>query len=163
MLLRAQAEQIAGLYETRPPQVGHPSTLSDPDKVQQFLAAISDGNYRETAAKLAGIPKSTLYNWLKLAEAGNEAAIAFSDALEKAEAYAESKAVRNTLRAGELPQFWAANMTYLERKYPEKWGRRQDDSSAPKVIVQIGIKDSDVSISTVSPQPSAMPERNLNE
>jgi len=52
--------------------------------------------------------------------------------------------------AGKQPQFWAAEMTYLERKYPDRWGRRQDDQSVPKVIVQIGIKDSDVSISTVS-------------
>lgn len=153
MLLRVQAEQIANLYSQRPTTVGHPSTLNDPDKVQQFLAAISDGNYRETACKLAGIPKSTLYNWLKLAEQGNEAAQQFSDALEKAEAQAEADLVCNVKAASKLPQFWAAGMTLLERKMPDKWGRRQDDSSAPKVIVQIGIKDSDVSISTLSPVP----------
>lgn len=151
LTLRVQAEQIADVYQTRPNQVGHPSTLSDPDKVQQLLAAISDGNYRETACKLAGIPKATFYNWLKLAENGNEAAQQFSDALEKAEAYAESSLVANVKKASELPQFWAAGMTLLERKMPDKWGRRQDDSSAPKVIVQIGIRDSDVTVSTLSP------------
>src|SRR5678810_1099704 len=150
--LRAQAELIANRYQADT-HVGAPSTLGDPEKVHVFLAAIADGNYRETAIRKAGIAKQTFYNWLKRAEAGDEAAIAFVDALEKAEADAESETVRNVRNASKLPQFWAAGMTWLERKSPDKWGRRQDDSSAPRVIVQIGIRDSDVSISTLSPVP----------
>jgi hypothetical protein len=145
-LLRVQAEQIADRY-TADVHVGAPSLLADPDTVQQFLAAVADGNYRETAARLAGISKVTFYNWLKRADAGEPAALAFVNALEKAEAAAESETVRNVRNASKLPQFWAAGMTWLERKSPDKWGRRQDDSSAPKVVVQIGIKDSDVSLS----------------
>jgi hypothetical protein len=49
-------------------------------------------------------------------------------------------------KAGELPQFWAAEMTYLERRFPEKWGRRQDSQDGPKVVVQIGVRDSDVRV-----------------
>ena len=114
---------------------------------------MTDGNYRETACKLAGISKMALKRWLDLAETGNEAAIAFRDALEKAEAAAESETVRNVRNASKLPQFWAAGMTWLERKSPEKWGRRQDDSSTPKVIVQIGARDSDVTVNVLSPVP----------
>ena len=147
MLLRVQAEQIADRYlsETR---IGAPSILADADTVQTLLAAVQDGNYRETACRLAGISKVTFYNWLKRADAGDEAAQAFVNALEKAEAEAERTLVANVTRASHSPQFWAAGMTLLERKMPEKWGRRQDDSSAPKVIVQIGIRDSDVTIKT---------------
>lgn len=146
LAIRAQAEQIADAYQ---PNGGRPSMVSDADTVQQFIAAIADGNYRETACKIAGIAKQTFYNTLKRAEAGDEAAIAFVDALEKAEARAEHEmvdCVRKAAKAG--PQFWAAGMTYLERKAPDRWGRRQDDSSAPKVIVQIGIRDSDVTVNT---------------
>jgi len=135
-VLRVQAEQIADSYQ---PNGGRPAIISNPDKVQVFLAAIADGNYRETALKLAGIAKQTYYNTLKRAEAGDEAAQAFVDAVEKAEAFAESETVRNVRNASKQPQFWAAGMTWLERKSPEKWGRRQDDSSAPKVVVQIGL------------------------
>ena len=42
-------------------------------------------------------------------------------------------------------------MTWLERKSPEKWGRRQDDSQAPKVIVQLGVTAEHVKINVVSP------------
>ncbi len=144
-----QAEQIADTYASSV-RIGAPSTLADPHTVQQFLAAIADGNYRETAARLAGISKQTFYNWLKRAEHGDEAAIAFVDALEKAEATAEAGLVANVRRASTQPQFWAAGMTLLERKSPEKWGRRQDDSSAPKVVIQFGVQQSDVKVNVIA-------------
>lgn len=72
--------------------------------------------------------------------------MAFVDAVEKAEAQAEADMVHNVRAASKLPQFWAAGMTIMERKNPDRWGRRQDDSSAPRVVVQIGAKDSDVKV-----------------
>ena len=42
--------------------------------------------------------------------------------LEKAEAAAELEAVANVKLAGQ--NSWQASMTYLERKYPDRWGRR---------------------------------------
>lgn len=141
--LRVQAEQIANSYV---PNTGRPSTFEDPDKIQRFLAYLRDGNYRDTACKASGLGTSTLYRLLKLADSGEEAATAFRDAVERAEADAESETVRNVRNASKLPQFWAAGMTYLERKSPEKWGRRTDESSAPKVIVQVGGNASDVKV-----------------
>jgi len=76
------------------------------------------------------------------------------DTREEAEADVERRAVRNTLKAGEKDAFWAANMTFLERRYPERWGRRQDDASVPKVIVQIGARDSDVQVNVITPSPT---------
>ena len=145
LTLRVQAEQIANAYLSET-HIGAPSTLGEPEKVQLLLASIADGNYRETAIKQAGIAKQTFYNWLKRAEAGDIAAKLFVDALEKAEADAECETVRNVRNASKLPQFWAAGMTWLERKSPEKWGRRQDDSQAPKVIVQLGVTAEHVKI-----------------
>ncbi len=145
LALHVEAEQIAGLYQP-PAHPGRPSTLLDAHKVKRFLAYLIDGNYRETACKASGLSTSTLHRLLKLAEAGNAGAIAFRDTLEKAEARAESATVRNVRKASRFPQFWAAGMTYLERKSPEKWGRRPEDSSAPKVIVQVGGNASDVKV-----------------
>ena len=62
---------------------------------------------------------------------------------------AESTSVQHVRHAGKDPRFWAADMTYLERRYPDRWGRRQDDGSAPKVIVQIGALMSDVTVNVV--------------
>ena len=153
--LRVQAEQIADAYL---PTDGRPSLLNDSDKVHVLLASIRDGNYRETAIRQAGIAKQTFYNWLKQAEHGNDAAMRFVDALEKAEADAESETVRNVRNASKLPQFWAAGMTWLERKSPDKWGRRQDDASVPKVVVQIGVQASEVQVTFASPPASVSPD-----
>ncbi len=142
--LRVQAEQIADLH--KPAATGRPSAFEDVDKIQRFLAFVSDGNYRETACKASGFAVSTLHKKLKLAEQGDEAACLFREALEKAEGLAESETVSNVRRASKLPQFWAAGMTYLERKSPDRWGRRQDDSSAPRVVVQVGGNATDVKV-----------------
>jgi hypothetical protein len=141
--LRVHAEQIANSYV---PNTGRPSTFEDPDKIQRFLAYLSDGNYRDTACKASGLGTSTLYRLLKLAESGDAAATAFRDAVERTEAQAESDIVRNVRNASKLPQFWAAGATHLERKYPEKWGKRSEESSAPRVIVQVGGNASDVKV-----------------
>lgn len=143
LTLRVQAEQIADAYL---PTNGRPSGLADPNILQLLLAAITDGVSYESACKSAGIAPRTIYNWKTRAERGDEAAMAFVQALEKAEADVERKAVRNTLKAGEKDAFWAANMTFLERRYPERWGRRQDESNGPKVVVQIGVQASDVRV-----------------
>lgn len=135
LTLRVQAEQIAAHDESR---LGRPSTLADPDTIQVLLAAITDGNYRETACKIAGIHKANFYRWLEQADNGDERAQAFRAALEKAEAAAESQMVQAVRRAGELPQYWAAAATHLERKFPDRWGRRDESAVTAKVQVRIG-------------------------
>ena len=150
LTLRVQAEQIADAYQHREQRIGAPSQLGDPDVLQLLLAAISDGVDYERACKSAGISPRTIYNWKNRANEGDEAAMAFVQALEKAEADVERRATRNMLKAGELPQYWAANATFLERRYPERWGRRQSESDTPKVIVQIGARDSDLQVNVLN-------------
>jgi hypothetical protein len=147
LTLRVQAEQIAALYQ---PNSNNPNAvIGNPDTVQRLLAALRDGNYRETACHVAGLSKVTLYNWFKRAEAGDEAAQALVNAIEKAESEAEADTVHNVRQASKLPQFWAAGMTYLERKHPERWGRRQDESSTPRVVVQIGTQATDITVNVI--------------
>ena len=45
---------------------------------------------------------------------------------------------------------------YLERKHPDRWGRRQEDSGTPIVVVQFGVKDSDVTFNVLR-DPSGPP------
>lgn len=142
--LAQQAQAIADSYIPKP--TGTHSAITDDAKVQIFLEAVQDGCYIETAAKLAGLAKQTIYNWVKRAEQGEIAFASFVDALQKAEARAEADAIRNVRQAGKLPQFWAAEMTYLERRHPDRWGKRQDDSNTPKVVVNIGVGQGDVRV-----------------
>lgn len=142
--LDVEAQRIAAAYQ--PPETGRPSALSDPDTLTELLAQVAAGNRREVACSLAGISTRTLSRWLELGEAGTEPQAAFVKALKRAEAQAEAGIVANVIEASKKPQFWAAGMTYLERKYPDAWGRRSEDGNGPRIVVQIGVKDSDVRV-----------------
>ncbi len=149
MNLQQLAADISSAYI--PQQVGNPSRIGEPDLVQAFLESVAEGNYIECAAQEAGLSKVTVYNWIKRGEDGEEPFTAFVNALKRAEAQAEREAVKNVRRAGrEDNRFWAAEMTYLERRHPDRWARRSEDSGAPRVVVQIGVRDSDVQVSIAS-------------
>lgn len=116
--------------------MGRPTKLDY--KVQEkIIQAIKAGNYMETAAAYAGISKSTLYDWLKRGEREKQRVaknprykirksekiyVEFSDAVEKALAEAE---VRDVLLIGKAAEEqWQAAAWRLERKFPDRWGRR---------------------------------------
>ena len=153
LTIQSQAQIVANSIGVQP---GRPQRIADPDVVQLLLASLADGNYRETACAVAGMSKQSFYQTLKRADAGDDAAIAFRDAVENAEASAEAElvgCVRSAAKKG--PQYWAAGMTFLERKSPDKWGRRAEENNAPRVVVQIGAGVSDVTVNVVSAAPSS--------
>lgn len=153
----AEAQRIALLDSQAPPRTGPESLLADVYRVSKCLKAVADGNYKSTAALIAGFRRETLSRVEARAKDGEIAAIAFMHALEKAEAEAEGEmvdCVRSAAKKG--PQFWAAGMTYLERRQPDKWGKRTDDTTTPKVVVQIGVQGGDVSVS-FGPSPQSTP------
>jgi hypothetical protein len=119
-------------------------------KVGRLVDMLAEGNYADTAAHLAGISPASVRSWLASAEKGELRYQLIADVIQLGMAIAESDSLGDVRRAGKDPRNWAASMTFLERRYPGKWGRRPDDTEVPKVIVQIGIKDSDVSLSTVA-------------
>ena len=159
--LAQRAQTIADLYQ--PPHTGRPSDIGSQSTLQQFLEAVGEGNYIETAAKLAGITKQSVYEWIKRGEAGERPFDTFADAVKEAEARAEAKMLANVRKASELPQFWAAGMTVLERRHPERWGKRQDDSSQPKVVVNIGVGSGDVRVGIVAGNNAGLSPENINE
>jgi transposase len=103
-------------------RTGRPTKLT-PDTQAAICDAIRAGNYAETAAACAGVGRTTFYTWLKRGE--NEATGKyrdFRDAVKSAESVAEARAVSEVRAAG--CESWQASMTWLERKFPERWGRR---------------------------------------
>lgn len=137
--------------------------MEDESIVLKVLAGLQDGLPRETAAAMAGIGRNTFYLWLKQAEAGNEAAILFREAVEKAEAFAENTHLQNIKRAGEHVQQWTASAWWLERKMPEKWGRRDAESNQPRVQVFIGGQADHVQVQVANVSPSALSPVPRNE
>ena len=123
---------------------------------------------QEHALDFASIAKQTYYNWLKRADAGDPNAKAFADAVRKARAGAVREHLGNIRAAGKNPQQWTASGWFLERSFPEQYGRRTEQSDAPKVVV-INAKDSPVQVNVgagyaLSPLPAddSVPSSLLN-
>ena len=101
--------------------MARPTKLND--AVQTAIVnALRAGNYLETAVKYAGIDKKTAYNWIARGQKGEPRYQAFLHAIEKAQADSEARDVAIIAKASETQ--WQASAWRLERKFPDRWGRR---------------------------------------
>lgn len=116
-----------------------------------LVKAISDGNYVKTACIHAGISEAVYYKWKKRGEdeieriiialengdevkvdPGERRYVEFVESVAKAEAGAEVDAVECIKDS--MKEDWRAALAFLERRFPEKWGRRH---------VTLGFSDGD--------------------
>lgn len=113
-----------------------------PERTARIIELIKAGNYIEVACAASGISEHTYFNWIAIgrsieSEHGEESEEwpseltqyeadcgRFFQAIKIATAEAEAYAV-TTIRA-QMPQNWAAAMTYLERRFPGRWRRREE-------------------------------------
>ena len=115
-----------------------PRIKFQPAVVMKLLTGLREGNHYEPACALAGVSYRQFREWMNRAEDdgpdtpfGRVAA-----AVKLAEAEAEAESVRYVRAASRDPRFWAAGMTFLERRHPDRW-RRPD--SAQQVNVNVGV------------------------
>lgn len=95
-----------------------------PETQKKIVDAIAEGNYLETAAAIGGVTYTTLNNWMKKGEVASSGAyVEFLEAVKKAEAEAEALRVSRISKAGKEGN-WQADAWYLERRYPDRWGKR---------------------------------------
>lgn len=102
-----------------------PKLKLTPQVEKLICDAIRAGNYQETAAAYAGISKNTFYEWLKKGrrdKTGRSVFAQFVVAVDKALADAEVRDVATIVSAS--AEQWQAAAWRLERKYPERWGRK---------------------------------------
>lgn len=103
----------------------------------ELVTYIKAGNYIETACALVGISKNTVYDWLKRGSRAIEEShktgkkipkreqpyAEFSDAVKKAMAFSEAKDLMTI--SEHAKHDWKAAAWRLERKYPNRWGRKE--------------------------------------
>ena len=126
-------------------------TLLTPTLTNQIAGLIGKGNYLITACNVCGISKQSYLNWLERgeqeAENGQGLYFDFLCAIKRAESESEARRVERIEQAGiggglirkktitqrdgtviEDEQYaqpqWLADMTHLERRHPERWGRK---------------------------------------
>jgi hypothetical protein len=98
---------------------GRPTKLSA-ELQARLCEAIRSGNYRETAAQWAGVSPETLSRWMHRKGARYDA---FRRAVLEAERAAEIRAVALVMKAAADDPAHAR--WWLERKFPDRWGRRE--------------------------------------
>ena len=114
--------------------MGRPSKLT-PDVQERICQAIRAGNYYEAACAYAGIDYSTFRRWIIKGEKAKSGKYHdFCEAIKKAEHEAEVRMVAQWQK--HMPENWQAIATFLERRFPDRWGRRMDVRQDIKQEVQ---------------------------
>jgi len=93
--------------------------------IEKAYKLIAAGNYQKQVAQYLGIGERTWYRWLQKGEtAKSKRSIyrQFWQAVKKAEAEAAIRNVAIVQKAAQ--ETWQAAAWWLERRYPEEWGRK---------------------------------------
>jgi len=109
-----------------------PYKLND-GMIQALSLAISRGNYLVTSCQLCNISENQVYLWLKQAQedyttgltADDSLFIRLYESLKRAEAKAEDLLVQVVRDSATVKKEWLPAITMLERRHPDRWGRRE--------------------------------------
>jgi len=136
---------------------GRPTKLS-PEVQERICDALLRGNNRVASAAVGGVTYKTFLNWIHRGEAARKEIYSgatvddselnflhFFEGVEKAEGLARAHAVERLLRAGKeaTEGQWQALAWWLERKFPQQWGRidRKPDQrkggAGDKVVINV--------------------------
>jgi len=101
----------------------------DVTRAERIIELVRSSNYKVTAAAIAGIGESTLYDWLAIGREqrsrGEQTGLTdFLDAVEAAEAESEAIDIAFINAAGQDHQHWQARAWVRERKDPAKFGAK---------------------------------------
>ncbi len=95
--------------------------------IEKAADIIARGNYYKVAIDVLGISDQSWYEWMRQGEMDKSKDIKslkseFFESIKKAEADAIDRNLSIIQKAGN----WQASAWYLERKYPEQWGKRDN-------------------------------------
>jgi hypothetical protein len=111
---------------------------------RKLVKLVADLGAIEPAARLCGVPPQTVRGWLARGENRHSQGrpstpeyVAFVAAIEKALGQWECDRLARITAAGKQPTNWTANAWLLERRWPERYGRRTPvDVSGTMTIVE---------------------------
>lgn len=150
---RVISQQYAEERAARSPdKQGAPSTLQKPDLLAHVLQGMADGLSPAKACQRIGLSAGQWSEWQSRADANpGNAFAALMQAGKGAHAWREHTLLSRIEKAGDAgPQYWTANAWLMERSpiFARAYALNQGQAGG-SVIVNIGIRDSDIRISTV--------------
>jgi hypothetical protein len=113
-----------------------------PEIAASIIQLVRDGNYPVVAARSLGVNEKTFQAWLSHGERDFERGepsnvdpeglqLELYLEVETAEAQFETGMVSTIRERIDANKNWTGHMTYLERRFPDRWGKRYD--AAPPV------------------------------
>ncbi len=152
--LQETASKLARAYILSLPEDhrGRYSKLADDVTIGMLFRGAAAGLPDNDACQAAGLHPTTLQRWQQIAnEDPNSINAAFSAELKSLRSNGKLAMLERIRAAADKPQHWTAGAWVLERGDPEHWGQRRDtDANIPRIVVQIGVRDSDVSVALSS-------------
>ncbi len=126
--------------------------------IQALSLAIAKGNYAVTACQLCDITEQALWDWHQQAKTDYELGldseesiyIKLAEALKRAESQAEAELVNVVRESAIAKKEWLPAMTFLERRHPDRWGRKDrtkiDIEKKTVTITRVEIVLSDIPV-----------------
>jgi hypothetical protein len=160
---KQRATAIAEQYRSELPAdyIGKHAALAQSDVLETLFRAVSAGLNQRDSCAAAGISPDTFQRWMKMADAEPDGAHAVLAADLKAARAAGKLAHLENIKKHSAKE-WTASAWTLERTDPEQFGKRDADSSQPKVVVQIGVRDGDVQVALSPAVPVVQSEGQQN-
>jgi len=126
---------------------GRRPVIASKEKRDRFLAALRGGHYVETACAFAGVSRTAIFRAIAIGEDPNadpdtpnlKAYRDFADAVRAARGHAEVQALL-TIRNDTS---WQSSAWYLERAFPQRWGKRDrvEVSGPEEGSIQVAVRD----------------------
>lgn len=96
-----------------------------PELIKDAEKLVKAGNFVVTVCEFLGIGETTWYRWMREGEkAKSGLKRQFWESIKKAEAEAEIRLVTDLQRIAEQDQKWQGIAWILERKWPDRWGKK---------------------------------------
>lgn len=110
-------------------KIGHRVSKLTPELITKLTGYMARGNYFITACNASGISKKTAYEWINKGEEDIENGVEslkrdLVNALKRAEGIAEDELASMIRETALEKREWLPGMTFLERRHPERWGRK---------------------------------------
>jgi transposase len=114
---------------------GRPTKLT-PEVQSRIVEAIQAGNYYEAACGYAGVHYATFRRWIQRGEKAKSGRYReFYEAVTRAETNAEVRMVAQWQK--HMPEDYRAIRDFLERRHPQRWGKRMEVDHTGEVGVKI--------------------------
>lgn len=117
---------------------GRPTKFA-PKVVKKLLKALRNGATYTAACSYAGISYYTFNKWLKKGEQAKRGKFRrFFEEVQEAEHEAELKCIQAWM--SQIPNDWRAAKDFLERRFPDRWGKRDTTTIEHKEPLKVIIE-----------------------